>query len=221
MKYVRLLVVAFSAVSLLVMPSGFAAAEVFLDFYGGASFPEDESVKVEALGAFESKRVTYDTSFTLGARATAWGEHVGFDWLGMAVDISYFAQKTDNSAAGSKTEIMVFPLTLLLMFRYPGEVVRPYVGIGGGLFISSLEQDVDLSFAGVSGSGTVKDIQADVGFDARAGLAVKVHEKVSIFGEGRYTSFRPAYSDEINGVKVGVKTDSEVFHLLGGISLDL
>ena len=176
-------------------------------------------MRVEASGLHDTKNVSYDTSFTLGGRVGAWGEEVDLNWLGMAVDISYFKTKADDSLPGFEPDTDVLPITLLLMFRYPGKRVRPYAGIGGGLFISRLEQNVDLSFTGVSNTGSVKDTQADLGFDGRAGLAVKVHEKFSVFGEGRYTYFSPEYTDKIDGVKVKVDSDSQVFHFLAGVSL--
>ena len=58
----------------------------------------------------------------------------------------------------------------------------------------------------------------DPGFDARAGLAVKVHKKISIFVEGRYIYFSPKYKDKINGQKVTVETDAEAIQALAGIS---
>ena len=119
---------------------------------------------------------------------------------------------------GVGVQVKVLPVTVLLMFRYPGEKVQPYAGIGGGVFLSHLKGDADLGFVGGSGGGSFKDYQADAGFDARAGLAVKVHKKISIFAEGRYVYFNPKYEDKFDGEKVTLSTDVESIQALAGIS---
>ena len=128
------------------------------------------------------------------------------------------AVRDKRVSPGNQTEIKTLPVTVLLMFRYPGEKVQPYAGIGGGVFLSQLKGDADLGSVGGSGGGSFKDYQADAGFDARAGLAVKVNEKISIFAEGRYVYFNPKYEDKINGQKVTVETDAEAIQALAGIS---
>ena len=109
-------------------------------------------------------------------------------------------------------------MTILLMFRYPGKKVQPYAGVGGGLFLSQLENDADFSQIGISSTGSFKDTQADLGFDARAGLAVRVSKKISIFAEGRYAYTSPEYEDKIDGEKVTLSTDVESIQALAGIS---
>lgn len=218
MKRVGLPIVVFSVFSLLVMASSLARAQVFLDIYGGTVQPADQNLKVKTGTARDSESVSYKPSFTLGGRVGAWGEATGVSWFGMAIDTSYFRQKADDSVAGTKWDINVFPVTLLLLFRYPGDTFRPYVGVGGGLFISYVDENIDLSAVGGPSNGDFKDTEFDVGFDGRAGLNVLVSKHVALFAEGRFTYFRPSYDDKISGSTTRVSTESEVYHLLAGIS---
>jgi opacity protein-like surface antigen len=181
-------------------------------------FPRALDTEAKASTGREKNTVGVKDSFVLGGRVGSWGTEVGLGWFGMAVDVSYTQSETKESFLGTKPETKILPVTVLFMFRYPGEKVQPYAGIGGGVFLSQLKSDVDLSSLGGSGGGSFKDYQVDAGFDARAGLAVKVHKKISIFVEGRYVYFSPKYKDKVNGQKVTVETDAEAIQALAGIS---
>lgn len=218
MKCTKLLIVVFLVVGLVVVAASPATAQVFLDLYGGVVFPRAADTEVKASTGRTDNTVGIKDSFVLGGRVGSWGTEAGLGWFGMAVDISYWQSETKESILGTKPETKVLPVTFLLMFRYPGEKVQPYAGIGGGVFLSQLKGDADLGFVGGSGGGGFKDDQVDAGFDARAGLAVKVHKKISIFVEGRYIYFSPKYKDKVNGQKVTVETDAEAIQTLAGIS---
>jgi len=218
MKCTKLLIVVFLVVGLVVVAAGPATAQVFLDLYGGMVFPRAADTEAKASTGREKNTVGVKDSFVLGGRVGSWGTEVGLGWFGMALDISYTQTETKESFLGTKPETKILPVTVLLMFRYPGEKVQPYAGVGGGVFLSQLKSDVDLSLLGGSGGGSFKDYQVDAGFDARAGLAVKVHKKISIFVEGRYIYFSPKYKDKVNGQKVTVETDAEAIQALAGIS---
>lgn len=218
MKCIKLLAVFCVAVSLITAGGSPAAAQPFLDLYGGAVFPRLPDTEVKTSTGKEENSVDMKSSFVLGARAGYWGTEVGLDWFGMGVDVSYWQSKARDAVLGSKPEVKTLPVTVLLMFRYPGEKVQPYAGVGGGLFLSKMENDLDLSLLGGSGSGSFKDYQADVGFDARGGLAVTVNKKISLFAEGRYVYFSPHYKDKIDGEKVTVSSDVRAIQALAGIS---
>ena len=218
MKCTKLLIVVFLVVVLAVVVASPVAAQVFLDLYAGAVFPRLADTEAKASTGKTDNTVGVKDTFTLGARVGSWGTEAGLGWFGMAVDVSYWQSETKESLLGTKPETKILPVTVLLMFRYPGEKVQPYAGIGGGVFLSQLKGDFDLSLAGGSGGGSFNDYQVDAGFDARAGLAVKVHKKISIFVEGRYIYFSPKYEDKVNGQKVTVETDAEAIQALAGIS---
>ena len=218
MKCTKLLTVVCVAISLVSVAASPATAEVFLDLYGGVVFPRATDTEAESPTGEAKNTAGFKDTFVLGGRTGSWGTEVGLGWFGMAVDVSYWQAKAKDSILGATPEIKVLPATILLMFRYPGEKIQPYAGVGGGVFLSQFKNDVDLSLLGGSGGGGFKDHQVDVGFDARAGLAVKVHEKISIFVEGRYIYFSPKYEDKINGQKVTMETDAEAIQALAGIS---
>lgn len=201
------------------MAASLATAENFVDIYGGVAIPADENVNVHGSqgGATleTTDLVSFDEAFTVGGRVGFWYTEANpsMDYVGLALDVSYFKTEADDFG----TDIYVVPISVLIMLRHPGDTFQPYLGIGGGLFISHIEQKVDLSFFG-AGTGTAKDTSFDPGFDARAGLGIKVRKNITVFGEGRYTYFDPQYNDTVSGVRVKVETDSNVFYFLGGIS---
>ena len=218
MKSSTLLTVSCVAIILTVVAAIPATAQVFLDLYGGLVFPHAANTEATAPTGKTKNMAGFEDTFVIGGRTRSWGTEAGLDWFGMALDISYWQSKAKFSILGARPEKKVLPVTILLMFRYPGEKIQPYAGVGGGIFMTQLKNDVDLSLLGGSGSGSFKDYQVDAGFDARAGLAVKMHEKFSIFVEGRYIFFSPKYSDKVNGQKVTLEADAEAILAIAGIS---
>ena len=219
MKRGKPLFIAILVLGLSGMASSLATAENFVDIYGGVAIPADENVNVHGSqgGATleTTELVSFDEALTVGGRVGFWYTEANpsMDYVGLALDVSYFKTEADDF----ETDIYVVPITVLIMLRHPGDTFQPYLGIGGGLFISHIEQEVDLSFFG-AGTGTAEDTSFDPGFDARAGLGIKVRKNITVFGEGRYTYFDPQYNDTVSGVRVKVETDSNVFYFLGGIS---
>ena len=220
MKRAKPLFIAILVLGLTGMAAPLATAENFVDIYGGVAIPADENVNIHGSqgGATleTSDLVSFDEAFTVGGRVGFWYTEANpsMDYIGFALDVSYF--KTE-AADDFGTDIYVVPITGLIMLRHPGDTFQPYLGFGGGLFISHIEQEVDLSFFG-AGTRTAKDTSLDPGFDARAGLGIKVRKNITVFGEGRYTYFEAKYKDTVSGVRVKVETDSNVFYFLGGIS---
>lgn len=219
MKRAKPLFIAILVLSLTGMASSLATAEYFVDIYGGVAIPTDENVTVHGsqggVTLETSDLVDFDETFAVGGRVGFWytEANAGVDYIGLALDVSYFKMEADDFG----TDIDVVPITGLIMLRYPGDTLEPYLGIGGGLFISHIEQDVDLSFFG-SGTKTASDTSLDPGIDARAGLGIKVHKNITVFGEGRYTYFEAKYKDTVSDVRVKVETEPNVFYFLGGIS---
>lgn len=220
MKRAKPLFIAILVLSLTGMASSLATAEYFVDIYGGVAIPTDENVTVHGsqggVTLETSDLVDFDETFAVGGRVGFWYTEANpsMDYIGFALDVSYF--KTE-AADDFGTDIYVVPITGLIMLRHPGDTFQPYLGIGGGLFISHIEQDVDLSFFG-SGNKTASDTSLDPGIDARAGLGIKVHKNITVFGEGRYTYFEAKYKDTVSDVRVKVETEPNVFYFLGGIS---
>lgn len=200
-----------------------AAAESFIDIYGGTSSTSDAEVSVKEKGLFFSPRdyatpLTFEDGTTFGGRYGIWLETM--PWLGLAGDISYF----DNRSGDSK--ISVVPFTLLIMARYPLAVspefptgrIQPYIGLGPSLMVYDLEIDLR-----AQGGDRVREDSSDFGFDVRTGVALQVSEKFALFGEYRFTRLSLAYDSDdefivpvFNGLEVD--TDLETQHFLVGLS---
>jgi hypothetical protein len=213
MKSIRLIAITISALSLLVLFPSLATAETTLAIYGGQIFPNNTDVKVRVNGVSGkvTERSDFDDSYTFGTRLTYWFTDPEFeaDWFGMGLDVSYYRYKDGPF----DIDVDVVPITGLIMLRYPGKFIQPYIGAGGGIFISWVDERVDLSSHGL-GSEHFDDTRADFGFDARAGLALKF-ASISIFGEGRVTYFGPNYKDN----KAEIEADDfATYHLLAGIA---
>ena len=200
------LMIVFSAMTLVGRP---ASAEWFLDAYGGVSITSDADVTVPNGGTDEDK-VSFDTEAMGGGRIGYWLE--GLPWLGVAGDVSYFAPAGDGTAV--ETRLEVIPLSPLVMFRLPlletpeftkGRL-QPYLAVGPGFFLNSVEVDVP----GVGEEST--DWQFEVGVDARAGIAFMITPTIGTFVEGRYTWF------QTNPGGRSTEFDIETFHFAGGIS---
>jgi len=213
MKSIKLIIITISALSLLVLFPRLTTAEATLGIYGGQMFPNNTDVKVEVKGVSGkvTERSDLDDSYTFGTRLTYWftDPELNADWFGLALDVSYYRYEDGPF----DIEVDVVPISGLIMLRYPGKFLQPYIGAGGGIFISWVDERVDLSSFGL-GSEHFDDTRADFGFDARAGLALKF-VRISIFGEGRLTYFGPNYEDS----KAKVEADNFVtYHLLAGIA---
>jgi len=212
MKSLRLATIAISVVSVLFLLPSLAAGETALGIYGGIASPSDHTVEITG---GRKEKVKWDEGYTFGARLAYWFKDEEFsvnaDWFGVALDASYFQTESKDI----NTDMYVVPITALIMLRYPGKFLQPYIGVGGGLFVSYAD-GADLRSFGLS-KADYTDTSYDVGFDARAGLALKFGQ-VTIFGEGRYTYFEPHYKDKVSGVDVSVTTDLQVYHLVGGLA---
>lgn len=222
MKRAKLLFVIVPVFSLMVMASNVAAAEVFFDIYAGVAFPDDKNGDLSFdPGGTVSDKLEFDNDFTLGLRGGIWFTETEqkLDWFGFAADFSYFQTEAKGTVGDGKADIYVIPMTALVMFRYPGEMVQPYVGLGGGLFISNLEQKFDTTVGGQPISGNFSDTAYSGGFDLRAGLAIKFLERFAVFAEGRYIFVNNVeYKEVVNGVEVTAELDYEVLFALLGIS---
>ena len=185
-----------------------AAAEWFLDGYGGVSMTSDADVTIRNGTTFDDK-VKFDTEGTGGGRL---GVYL-FPWLGVAVDVSYFAPAGQGNTVETRLEVV--PISPLLMLRlplftgpeFPGGRLQPYVAGGPGFFLTSVKVDAP----GLPEDRS--DWQVDVGVDARAGIAFMLTRGFGTFVEGRYTAF----STDPGGRSA--EFDIETLHVMGGITI--
>jgi opacity protein-like surface antigen len=188
-----------------------ARAEGFVDLRVGGAFTDDGDVDISAFGTtFASGEADFDDSVTGGMRGGYWFESL--PWLGLAADVSYFAP--DSGSA----DFDVIPVTPMLMLRvpvrpteeFPGGRLQPFVGVGPGIFISSIDDDAN----------QYSDDALDVGVDLHAGLKFMATHNIGLFLEYRFTSFEADFSDTVPaaGVPVDVDVDFDTHHVGGGVA---
>ena len=193
-------------------PARPAAAEWFLDLYGGGSFTQDVDVTIRN-GTTLDDRIEFDTALVGGGRFGFWLTGLGIPWLGAAVDVSYFAP--DATATAGRASLEVLPISALLMLRLPlftdADVptgrLQPYIAGGPSVFVSRVE--VDTSVFG----DRFSEEQAQLGLDLRAGLTFMLTRNFGVFGEGRYMLFT------VDPGSRGPEFDIETFQAIGGVTL--
>lgn len=199
------------------MPS-LASAEWFGDLYLGAAWtrshnvgitvppgevPVEEGPYAEVVPVpeppTEPTRADFKTGLVLGGRVGRWFE--SSPMIGLALDVSYFRPNANG------VDLEVIPISALLMLRGNAKgAVQPYLGAGPGLFITRASADLG---EGVRFSDTV----ADLGLDARAGIAWKATPKVGVFTEYRFTHVKTEFSDQ----GINAETILNTHYLLAGL----
>jgi opacity protein-like surface antigen len=194
--------------------SGSSKEMWFVDLYLGGVMPEDGDVhgKASPFGVIinDSAKADYDNTYIVGGRGGFWLPDTA--WVGAAVDVSYFELEAEG------TETKVLPVSALVMLRYPGDSLQPYIGIGAGVFFTDTRVDIQLS----GENKNFSDTAVDLGLDARAGLAWRLFRRFAIFGEYRFTYFEGNYDDRVSsaGTETEVKIDTKnyVHHFIVGVS---
>ena len=208
---------------------GGARAEGFVDLHLGGSFTEDtdNTVKVGPVGSVPENTLSAATGFEYGVSLGIGGGYWldSLPWLGFALDLSYFKS---NEKASDGLELQVFPISGLVMLRYPlfeSETypfgrLQPYFGIGPAAFVSKAELQL------VSMGGTAKDTRTDVGFQQRLGLKYLFAvpdlpgQSWGLFVEQRFTRFDPsAFEDTVDVVPVEIDLDAlNTWHIAAGVA---
>jgi hypothetical protein len=190
-----------------------ASAELMLDGYLGGAFHSARRIEGNLGGtALTAPKVNWDTSVSVGVRAGYWLPG-GLDWLGIALESGYFG--SEGTPKGTTTlnqlDLHVIPITPLVMVRaplaksddYPHGRIQPYLGVGPGLFTTTLRAAVQTNAL----------TSFDVGLDYRAGMTVLIRPRFGIFSEYRYTDIdidadgsgsRLLYRLETSHINVGV-----------------
>ena len=207
---------------LLVGYAGHAAAEYEIDLYGGFALTSSVNVTANSSSFSLSPTVERDQSFGgslgLGVRYGIWEVPWGLgpNWLGLAVDVSYFSAKSDD------VEIRVIPASLLLMFRRsivatdPTRPLEVYGGVGLSYVLYNATVDYRPALAEV-----VRQINDEFGGDLRLGVRWKATERTSWFAEYRRSSIH-IDKGEIGGIflpQSGIDADLKTNHLMAGWSL--
>lgn len=138
----------------------------------------------------------------------------GGGYLGFETDLFGFGGKVQApQATGSLTSINAM---VNLIARYPGEIIQPYVGVGGGLSAGVLH-DVNIQSGPfvLNGSGG----SATFGYQFLAGVRAMVTKRVFLFGEYKYFSANYDWETEGAGPGPHVTLDYRAQIVSGGIGI--
>ncbi|HEY3197847.1 MAG TPA: outer membrane beta-barrel protein [Nitrospirales bacterium] len=138
-------------------------------------------------------------------------------WVGMEVEAFHSTPHTkqqtaiirqagtsiSGTVAGIDQRVTVLAFNAIV--RYPGRILQPYIGIGPALF-----------FARVKDS-TGSDSDTTVGFNAQAGLNVRLGQRFGVFGEYKYDWAQFTYGSG-NSVQLGLKGVYSNNALVAGVS---
>ena len=221
------------AVIALLLAADRAAAQGYLDIYGGIAFTSDDELVTRVGGASLHDDVDFDPSGEVGIRGGMWFPDL--PWLGIATDLSYLELDGPSSAVEhtvggvpvrtrDNVDIDLFPISVLLMLRTklfvlpfgPELGLQPYVGVGPGLFVSWVHDDAFRIGIGAA-EESIDDTSYDLGLDTRAGLRLHLTRWVSLFAEYRFTYYEPDFADDVLGNEVDIEAQFATHHVVGGL----
>jgi opacity protein-like surface antigen len=203
--------------SFLIVPPTLARAEWFGDIYLGVASTEDGEIFRSTLGASSTERHSFDNSFIIGIRGGRWLENK--PWLGLAIDYSIFSTNIDYR------DVFVSPISFLAMVRmqlmesaeFPRGRLQPYFYVGHALFYSKLNSFSPAPWGPLKKTGDF-DTSIDVGLDLRFGLTWSITHNLALFGEYRFSNFKPEFGEDIYGMWANLETELTIHHGLAGIS---
>jgi len=224
-----------SALAWLAVVSSRVSAEWFADLFVGPAFTQNDDVvlKFKDLGlTARLKDVDFKNSVSFGGRLGHWFESAPY--LGLALDVSHFRpdagkQTVDDCISGLPCfslplfhiDVKVTGISFDALLRWPvltskdfpkGQL-QPYLTIGPTIFVSHLKDTFNFSPPKLS------DTDTSVGVKAGTGIAWQFHRNVAVFGEYRFTHFRPEFviRDQFAG-RIAVKTDVDTHRVVFGVS---
>jgi opacity protein-like surface antigen len=185
-------------------------AEVFVDIYAGNAKTEKGKADVTGnVGGFgASGDVEYDSSFTVGGRVGGW---IG-RYFGVGLDVFHFdSNQKNNSIEQSNLAFaldLMGRLPLLASEGMPHGRLQPYVTVGPAIFVSNLEVP-----------GFTDGRSTSVGFKGGAGLKFLFTQHIGLFGEYRYTYFKPTHDAAIGPASGELTQRIGTHHFVGGLAI--
>jgi len=183
-------------------------AELTFDLYGGHSNTKQTNVDIKLLDyvpAKTSSEPINGSSNLCGMRVVGWLN----SWVGVGADLYTFHA---NSAT-----VKINPLVVSgsIMFRYPDDTWKPYIGLG----LSSSACDIDISRESDLGVAISETTQNSYGWDFSTGIVWSINRYFSLFAEYRYSYISINLGDEKfyeSNTKVDASLNSS--HYLIGLS---
>ncbi len=198
--------------------SGAVKAESYVSAYLGAAMGHNDDVR-DNTGAGTPGEIDFNTGAAFGAKLGTWFESI--PQLGVQLDFNGHFPSSEGFTldmgvmqvpVGVDVDfMMVRSLTVNALARHNGDKIRPYAGIGAGIFNAEIADGTKTVF------GTdfpLKGDQASAwGWQALAGVDFVLSPKLSIFAEYKYSSAEFAFG---NGI--GLDMDYTASQFYGGVS---
>lgn len=224
----RLLLVALFACSFFVPPAP-AEAEPFLSIYSGASIPHsiDATMSTVPPAAPASMDFNFEMTpgFLVGGNAGMWLDNFNLPFVGLSLDFNASFPDLDEVSENGMEEgiagdVSVFQTTVNLLFRVPTGPIRPYVGVGGGVYTMDMDDGTtDAGETFTSDSDTVGGWQVLAGVDVPLDM---ISKNLSAFAEYRYTAakfeVKQTWVDGLTTADFETELDYNASQVFGGIT---
>jgi len=222
-----------------------ASAEWFGDLYLGAAFTQNNDVTAKGTVSgtpFEvtGKDIHFDNSVAGGGRFGYWFNAV--PWLGLGLDVSHFQPKISSQTIDTtvtvggvtvdvgplhfdNVKLSVTDISFDLMLRWPGLMaspqfpkgqLQPYVSLGPAIFIATAKDSTNFG-----PPNNQSNTDTSVGVQVGGGVTWLFTQNIGIFGEYRFTHFRPEFefTTALPGFsKSTVNTDVNTHYLIVGVT---
>lgn len=215
-----ILLVFMTALGIFIIP-GLSHAEFYFTGYAGTANSGDADVSDNTGGGGGAGIIEFDSSLSAGAKLGHWFNKQGASFLGVEVDLNVhfpvFTSITGVTGAWGPAQDLVgdttvYSGTINALIRYPDGNIRPYVGLGGGVFHAKVDDGV----ATIRGAFT-GDEDTGFGWHVMAGLYTAITSHVSIFAEYRYVFADFEFDDPS---KIGLDVNYRASQLNGGFSFN-
>jgi opacity protein-like surface antigen len=183
--------------------------DVYMSFYILGSFPRNQNVN---FGGVDVPNTSVENGIGAGLKVGVFPDITRrllgfeFEYSALGSGIEFPVSTGSGTESIGSTNLLVFGSMVNLIIRYPGKVIQPYVGIGGGLSHGIL-------FGADIPGRADRDFEASptFGYQFLAGVQSNLTEKTYLFGE--YKRFAANYHWE------GLSLDFRAQYALVGIGI--
>ncbi|MGQ0812297.1 MAG: outer membrane protein [Nitrospiraceae bacterium] len=196
--------------------------EVYLSLSVIGSNPVNRPLKLEG-DAFPGATVGggLGAGIKAGAFPAAWGGYVGLEgeFYGINGDVNALQSTVGGVTRSARATLNVFNTMVNILFRYPGEIIQPYVGAGVGLS-GGFARDLNIQHSQL---GNVNENAGDAAFAFQliGGVRANVGDRWFLFSEYKYFGANYNWQSELpNGANGPAFSLNYRTHLVsGGIGL--
>lgn len=207
----RVLFIIVMSISGVIVFSGLSWAEPFVSIYLGAVIPHESDAE-DNTGIGGSGTVEFDAGAGFGGKAGYWFDEQNAPYLGVELDLGAAFFKVDKFnffgiGVDADADVTGLSATVNGLVRYPEGPIRPYGGVGIGLFYADVDNGTIL---GIPFEG---DDDSAFGWQLLGGIDWLIATNISVFVEYKYT--RADFEFEKG---IGLDIDYEASQVYGGVS---